>query len=143
MDHHYVNKPLEIIFKCFESMTFLLKWKKANVVPVHKWWQIMSANYRPISLLPKYRKIFERLLYNKMSDFFITNHFISTNQLGFKPGDSWIDQLLSMEYKRPLIKNMQLVVCFLTFQRDFIRFGMKVSSLSKSKMEYLANCYVS
>ena len=28
--------------------------------------------------------------------FFITNHLISTNQLGFKPGDSCINQLLSI-----------------------------------------------
>ena len=30
-----------------------------------------------------------------MFDFFITNDLISTNQPGFKPGDSCINQLLS------------------------------------------------
>ena len=33
---------------------------------------------------------------NKMFGFFITNHLISTNQSGFKPGDSCINQLLSI-----------------------------------------------
>ena len=31
-----------------------------------------------------------------MFNFFITNHLISTNQSGFKPGDSCINQLLSV-----------------------------------------------
>ena len=36
----------------------------------------------------------QRLLYNKMFDFFLINNLISTNQSGFKPGDSWIIQHL-------------------------------------------------
>ena len=47
-----ICKPLEIIFKsCLESRIFPLKWKKANVVPIHKKKQSLE-NYRPISLLP-------------------------------------------------------------------------------------------
>ena len=34
-----------------------------------------------------------------MFDFFITNHLISTNQSGFKPGDSYINQLLSISHE--------------------------------------------
>ena len=34
-----------------------------------------------------------------MFNFFITNHLISTNQSGFKPGDSCINQLLSITHK--------------------------------------------
>ena len=56
------------------------------------------GNYRPISLLPICGKIFERLLYNEVFDFFITNHLISTNQSGFKPGDSCINHLLSITH---------------------------------------------
>ena len=33
-----------------------------------------------------------------MFDFFITNHLISTNQSGFKPGDSCINQVLSITH---------------------------------------------
>ena len=56
------------------------------------------ANYRPVSLPPICAKIFERLLYNVMFDFFLTNHLISTNQSGFKPEDSYINQLLSITH---------------------------------------------
>ena len=34
-----------------------------------------------------------------MFNFFITNHHISTNQSGFKPGDSCINQLLSIIHR--------------------------------------------
>ena len=57
------------------------------------------ANYRPISLLPICGKIFERLLYDEKFNFFITNHLISTNQLGLKPGGSCINQLLSITHE--------------------------------------------
>ena len=48
----------------------------------------------PISFFPICGKAFERVLYNEMFDFFLTNHLISTNQAGFKPRDSCINQLL-------------------------------------------------
>ena len=54
----------------------------------------LIENYRPISLLPVYGKILERLIYNKMFEFFTENELISHNQSGFKPGDSCINQLL-------------------------------------------------
>ena len=34
-----------------------------------------------------------------MLKFFTSNHLISPNQLGFKPGDSFINQLLSITHK--------------------------------------------
>ena len=94
-------KPLELIFKsCLESGKFLLEWKKANVVPAHKKGdkQILE-NYRPISLLPITGKIFERILYNNMFECFTKNDLTSPNQSGFKPGDSFINQLLSITHE--------------------------------------------
>ena len=41
-------------------------------------------------------KILERLMFTKMFNFFIENKLISLNQSGFKPGDSCINQLLSI-----------------------------------------------
>ena len=51
-------------------------------------------NYRPVSLLSIFGKIFERLIYNEMYPFFIENDLISSNELGFKQGSSCINQLL-------------------------------------------------
>ena len=88
-------KPLNLLFKSsLETDEFPSEWKKANVVPVFKKSdkQILK-NYRSISLRPITGKIkiFERLLYNEMFEFFIRNNLISQNQSVFKPGDSCIN----------------------------------------------------
>ena len=56
-------------------------------------------NYQPISLPPITGKIFERLLYDRMFEFFTENNLISDSQSGFKPGDSCINQLLSITHE--------------------------------------------
>ena len=52
-----------------------------------------------MSLLPICGKILERLMFNEMFNFFIGNKLISSNQSGFKPGDSCINQLLSITHE--------------------------------------------
>ena len=93
-----IYKPLEMIFKqCNETGFFPSEWKKANIVPILKKGDKQTLeNYHPVSLLPIYGKILERLMFNEMFNFFIENKLISSNQSGFKPGDSCIDQLLSI-----------------------------------------------
>ena len=91
-----ILKPLELMFKsCIESGKFPIEWKKANVVPVHKKNnKQLKENYRSILLLPICGKILERPIYNKMLESFTDNELTSSNQPGFKPGDSCINQLL-------------------------------------------------
>ena len=75
------------------------EWKKANVVPVHKKGdKQVSRNYRPVSLRLICGKIFERLIYN-LFELFIKSDLISSNQLGFKQGDSCMYQLLSITHE--------------------------------------------
>ena len=85
-----ICKPLHLIFSsCIESGIFPTEWKMANVVPIHKRDDKQNVkNYRPVSLLPIFGKIFERLIYNEMYSFFIENDLISSNQSGFKQRDS-------------------------------------------------------
>ena len=52
-----------------------------------------------MSLLPICGKIFKRLIYISLFEFFIANELISSNQSGFKPGDSCINQLLSITHE--------------------------------------------
>ena len=96
-----LNLQISIIFKdCLSEGKFLHEWKKANVVPVHKKGNKQSLeNYRPISLLPICRKIFERLIYNEMFTFFTENNLIFPNQSGFRPGDSCVNQLLAITHE--------------------------------------------
>ena len=44
-------------------------------------------------------KTFERLIYNKMFNYFSSNKLISKNQSGFQPGNSCINQLLKITHK--------------------------------------------
>ena len=96
-----IDEPLEIIFRqALLTGVFPSEWKKGNIVPVHKKSDKQNIkNYRPVSLLPICGKIFERLIFNEMFRFFISNNLISPNQSGFKPGDSCINQLLSITHE--------------------------------------------
>ena len=72
----------------------------AKVVPVHKKSdKKILKNYQPVSLLPICGKVFERLIYNSLFEYFIENDLISPNQSGFKPGDSCTNQLISITHK--------------------------------------------
>ena len=67
-------RPLELIFKDLTNGLFPSDWKKDNIVPVHKKNDKQCLNnYQPISLLPICSKIFKRLIFNKMFEFFIEN----------------------------------------------------------------------
>ena len=55
-------------------------------------------NYRPISLLLFFSKVFEKI-FNKMCFFFQNEQLLNRNQSGFHPSDSCINQLLSITHK--------------------------------------------
>ena len=108
--HGYDNLSIEMIKFCEESITIPLKiifeealkcgvfleiWKKANVVSVNKKEdKTLVKNYRPISLLPIFSKIFERVIYNSIFNYFISNKLFTPSQSGFLLGD--YAQLLSI-----------------------------------------------
>ena len=79
---------------------FPFEWKKGNIAPIHKKGDKQNIkNYRPVCLLPICGKIFERFIFNEMFIYFSTNKLISKNQSGFQPGDSCINQLLTITHK--------------------------------------------
>ena len=90
--------PLKIIFEqSLKEGRFSAIWKKANVVQVHKKEdKNLSKNYRPITLLPIFSKIFERVIYNSIFNHFQSNKLFTSSQSGFPPGYSRIAQLLSI-----------------------------------------------
>ena len=91
---------MQLIFnQCIDTGSFALEWKKANI-PIHKKGNKQCLkNYRPVSLVPICGKMLERLIFNEMFRFLIENNLISSNQSGFKPGDSCINQLLSITHE--------------------------------------------
>ena len=57
---------------------------------------MVKINYRPISLLPICGKMLEKIVFDCLYNFLNNNNLISKDQSGFRPGDSTINQLLSI-----------------------------------------------
>ena len=63
--------------------------KYAKVIPIHKGDSIFEmSNYRPISLLPIFSKILEKLMYTRLIKFIEKNNILYKNQYGFQKGMS-------------------------------------------------------
>ena len=85
------------IWVIFNSWYFPRGLKKRQIIPVHKKEsKNCLKNFRPISLLPIFSKIFERLFFNTLFNFFVQNQLFADCQSGFIPGNSCISQLLSI-----------------------------------------------
>ena len=96
-----ILKPLKLIFEiCLRTRLFPDQWKKANVVPIHKKDdKQLTENYRPVFLLSICGKVFERLIFNSLFNYFIENNLLSPHQSGFIPGDSCVQQLISITHE--------------------------------------------
>ena len=92
---------IEPFFKIFENCLkcgiFPEDWKKGNRF-LKKADKQNIRNYCPVSLLPICSKIFEGFIYDNMLKYLLDNNLISPKQSGFRPGDSCINQLLSITH---------------------------------------------
>ena len=98
VSHTALVVPLKIIFTyCLRCGLFPQIWKHANVVYVHKKNEKnLKGNYRPISLLPIFGKILEKLIYDSLHSHLVSAELLNPNQSGFRPGDSTVKQLISI-----------------------------------------------
>ena len=93
-----ISKPIKYLFESSSTAGILQEgWKKGNIISVHKKEsKNCLKNYRPINLLPIFSRIFERLIFNSLFNFFTQNQLFTDCQSGFISGDSCISQLLSL-----------------------------------------------
>ena len=71
---------ISIIYGCFPD-----KMKIAKVKPLFKENETeLVSNYRPISILPVFSKLLERIMYNKIYSHVTNNHLLYTKQFGFQ-----------------------------------------------------------
>ena len=143
-----ICKPLELIFQpCIKQGKSPIEWKMANVVHKKSDKQILK-NYRPVSLLPICGKVFERLIYNSLFEYFIENDLISPNQSGFKPGDSCTNQLISIMHEtyQSLDDGFEVRGVFLDISKDFDKvwhngliYKLKQSGVAGDLLETLTN----
>ena len=117
-DSSIVN-PLLIIFEtCIREGIFPDMWKMSNVCPIHKKEsKNLKENYRPISLLPILGKMFEKVLFDSLYDYFINNNLLTPCQSGFIKGDSCVNQLLAIAHE--IHKNLDAIGVFLDMSKAF------------------------
>ena len=71
-------------------------WKKSNVIPCHKMdIKNLVKNYRLITLFPIFSKVYERLTYNSLYNYFIQNKLFTDCQSGFMPGVSCLTDTIN------------------------------------------------
>ena len=84
-------KPLFNIFQfSLETGNFPGKWKRGNIVPVHREGKKdLINNYRAVSILPIFSKIYEKRIYDKLYNYFAGNDLFSKSYSGFRKGVSF------------------------------------------------------
>lgn len=86
---------LFLISKSFETGIIPSQLKIAKVVPIFKGGDRLSPdNYRPISLLPNFSKILEKVVSNCLITFLEDHKILSDSQFGFRNGHSTIHPLM-------------------------------------------------
>ena len=89
-------KPLTILFQNSPNFSYYpVIWKRSNIIPVHKNNdKQLVKNYRLISLLPIFGKIFEKIIFDRLYNFLLQEEILNPNQSGFRPSDSCVNQLI-------------------------------------------------
>jgi hypothetical protein len=81
----FIEPLVTIINKSFQTGLVPNELKLAIVIPIFKNADpMLFSNYRSVSVLPFFSKIFERLFYNHMISFINENNILYSNQFGFR-----------------------------------------------------------
>ena len=89
--------------------------KYAKVIPIYKANSPLDVkNYRPISILPIFNKIMEKLMHERVISFLEKNNVIFNHQFGFQKNKSTTLAILDLQTKiiEAIEKNTSLVVSF-------------------------------
>ena len=125
---------VKLLFNIFqfslETGNIQINWKRGNIVSVHKKGnKDLINNCRPVPLLPVFRKIYEKCIYDTLYNYFQGNHLFSKSQSGIRKDDSCVSLLLSIthetfkEFDANLL--LALVKFFWLFLRPLIGFGTR------------------
>ena len=118
-----VNQLANIFNKSFLTGIVPTKLKIAKVITLYKTKDpALVCNYRPISLLPVFSKILERLMYNRLYNFLAEHNILSMNQFGFSKKYSTFLALMDLVYN--ITKNIEggnyySIGIFLDLSKDF------------------------
>ena len=88
--YHELKIPLMNIFsQSLSTGIFPEKMKIAKVSPIFKnGKKTIASNYRPVSVLPYFSKILERIMYNRLYSDLTENNILFDKKFGFRAGNS-------------------------------------------------------
>ena len=97
---------INIFNACISTGYFPKVLKTAEVVPIFKKGEReLCSNYRPISILNSFAKLFEKCLVDQLNNYFVSNNLISPSQYGFKKNCLTNEAVLDIYNK--LLDNME------------------------------------
>lgn len=117
-----INVLLFLINLSFEKGIFPEKLKVAVVIPLHKQGSKNNCNnFRPISLLSSFSKIYEKLMKQKLVGFLEKTNFFSHTQFGFREGLNTENALQNFIYRvyNGLNDNKKVSAIFLDIKKAF------------------------
>jgi exonuclease III len=93
-----IQCPLKyLINMSFEKGIFPDQLKESLITPIHKQGNRKQLNnYRPISVLSVFSKIYEKLMYNQLYKYLIDNNILYLHQYGFQQGYSTDHALITV-----------------------------------------------
>ena len=96
--YNHIKKSLIRIFGDSVKLgVFLEKLELAKVTPIFELGKNEHlTNYRPISVLPCFSKILERIMYNRLYEYLTKNNLLFDNQFGFRKGHSTKHALIEL-----------------------------------------------
>ena len=94
----YIKSPLSYVFNLSLSCGYFPKeLKLAKVLPLYKAdSKVLFSNYRPVSVLPVFSKILEKLMYTRLLSFLNKNDILYNLQFGFRSGHSTAMALMAL-----------------------------------------------
>jgi hypothetical protein len=121
--------------------------KVAKIIPIYKSDDKRTiSNYRPISVLLTFSKILEKLVYNRLLDFFNKHDILSKNQYGFRKNVSTSMALIDLvdQISKSIEKNEFTVGIFLDLAKAFdtVNHNILLTKLSNYGVRGIAQNWV-
>ena len=113
----YIEPLTFLINSSLKTEVFPSELKLARAVPIFKADDSSAlTNYRPISVLTFFAKVFEKIVYNKLLNFISDNNILYDHQYGFRKGRSTQQAIITLVDK--ITKSQDLGDIVITFLID-------------------------